>query len=78
MELLTAKFWTAKRRTWLYSIMVALVPVLVTIGTVTPELATQLLNVAAAILAVSGGAMALSNITPDNVVKIGVQVDNER
>ena len=77
MELLTAKFWTAKRRTWLYSIMVALVPVLVTVGTLTPELATQLLNVAAAILAVSGGAMALSHITPDNVVKIGVQVDDE-
>lgn len=77
MEILTTKFWTAKRRTWLYSIMVALVPVLVTLGTLTPELATQFLNVAAAILAVGGGAMALNHITPDNVVKIGVRVDDE-
>jgi len=77
MEILTTKFWTAKRRTWLYSIMVALVPVLVTLGTLTPELATQFLNVVAAILAVGGGAMALNHITPDNVVKIGVKVDDE-
>lgn len=77
MDILTTKFWTAKRRTWLYSIMVALVPVLVTLGTLTPELATQVLNVAAAILAVGGGAMALNHITPDNVVKIGVSVNDE-
>jgi hypothetical protein len=77
MDILTTKFWTAKRRTWLYSIMVALVPVLVTVGTLTTELATQLLNVAAAVLAVGGGAMALNHITPDNVVQIGVKVDNE-
>lgn len=57
--------------------MVALVPVLVTLGTLTPELATQVLNVAAAILAVGGGAMALNHITPDNVVKIGVSVNDE-
>jgi len=77
MDILTTKFWTAKRRTWLYSIMVALVPVLVTVGTLTTELATQLLNVAAAVLAVGGGAMALNHITPDNVVQIGVKVDTE-
>jgi uncharacterized membrane protein len=68
------KFWTMQRRSWIYSIMVALVPLLVAVGTLTDELAQLVLNVVAAVLAVGGGSMALANLTPDNVVKIGVEV----
>jgi uncharacterized membrane protein len=71
------KFWTMQRRAWAYSVMVALVPLLVAIGLLTGELAQLVLNVVAAVLAVGGGSMALSNLTPDNVFKMGVQVDDD-
>jgi thiosulfate reductase cytochrome b subunit len=69
------KFWTMQRRAWAYSVMVALVPLLVAIGLLTGDLAQLVLNVCAAVLAVGGGSMALSNLTPDNVFKMGVQID---
>jgi uncharacterized membrane protein len=71
------KFWTMQRRAWAYSVMVALVPLLVAIGLLTGELAQLVLNVVAAVLAVGGGSMALSNLTPDNVFKMGVQVPDD-
>lgn len=69
-------FWNEKRRAWAYSVMVSLVPLLVAIGLLTDDLASLVLNVIAAVLAVGGGSMALSNLTPDNVVKVGVQVED--
>ena len=63
-----------RRRSWLYSIVSSAVPLLVAIGFFTNDVAQLALNVAAAILAVSSGTMALGNLTPDNVIKLGVQV----
>lgn len=71
------QFWTMQRRAWAYSVMVALVPLLVAVGLLTNEMSQLVLNVIAAILAVGGGSMALSNLTPDNVFKMGVQVDDD-
>jgi len=70
-------FWTMQRRAWAYSVMVALVPLLVAVGLLTGEMAQLVLNVIAAILAVGGGSMALSNLTPDNVFKMGVEVPDD-
>jgi len=71
------KFWTMQRRAWAYSVMVSLVPLLVAVGLLTGDMAQLVLNVIAAILAVGGGSMALSNLTPDNVFKMGVQVPDD-
>jgi thiosulfate reductase cytochrome b subunit len=71
------KFWNMQRRAWLYSVMVSLVPLLVAIGLLTGDTAQLVLNVVAAVLAVGGGSMALSNLTPDNVFKLGVKVDRD-
>jgi thiosulfate reductase cytochrome b subunit len=71
------KFWNMQRRAWLYSVMVSLVPLLVAIGLLTGDTAQLVLNVVAAVLAVGGGSMALSNLTPDNVFKLGVRVDRD-
>lgn len=70
-------FWTAERRSWLYKIAVALVPLLVSIGIVTGDVAQLILNVLAAILGVGASGMALVNVTPDNVYKIAVEVDRD-
>jgi thiosulfate reductase cytochrome b subunit len=71
------KFWTMQRRAWVYSVMVALVPLLVAVGTLSEPTAQLVLNVIAAVLAVGGGSMALGNLTPDNVFKLGVRVDDD-
>jgi hypothetical protein len=70
------RFWTMKRRSYLYSIALSLVPMLVAVGFLTGDVAQLVLNVIAAVLAVSSGSMALANLTPDNVVKMGVQSDD--
>jgi uncharacterized membrane protein len=77
MDILNTKFWTEARRAWLYKVVVALVPLLVAVGTVTQEIAQLILNVVAAMLAVGAGGMALSHMTPDNVFRVGVQVGKE-
>jgi hypothetical protein len=69
------KFWTMKRRSYLYSVALSLVPMLVAVGFLTGEVAQLVLNVIAALLAVGSGSMALANLTPDNVVKVGMQSD---
>jgi len=76
-EILMDKFWNMQRRAWLYSIMVALVPLLVAVGLLTGETAQLVLNVVAAVLAVGGGGLALGNLTPDNVFKVGVRVGDD-
>lgn len=71
------KFWNMQRRAWVYSVMVSLVPLLVAVGTLSEPTAQLVLNVVAALLAVGGGSMALGNLTPDNVFKLGVRVDDD-
>lgn len=72
-----ARFWTAERRAWLYKVAVAAVPLFVAIGTVTDDLAQLILNVLAALLGVGAGGMALTNLTPDNVYKIAVELEED-
>jgi hypothetical protein len=71
------KFWNMKRRSYLYSVALSLVPMLVAIGFLTGDVAQLVLNVIAAVLAVSSGSMALAHLTPDNIVKVGVETDGE-
>lgn len=77
-ELFTASFWTAARRRQVYQVAVALVPLLIAIGFLTPDIAQLVLNVVAALLGVGAGTLALTNLTPDNVWKIAVEVDDEK
>jgi hypothetical protein len=51
-------------RKWIYAIIAATVPLLISLGSITSELGTQILNVAAAVLAIGGSALAISNV-PD-------------
>lgn len=76
-ELVKPSFWTAERRAWVYKVAVAAVPLFVAIGIVTGDMAQLILNVIAAVLGVTAGGMALSNVTPDDVFKIAVQVEDE-
>ena len=69
------KFWTMKRRSYLYSVALSLVPMLVAVGFLTGDIAQLVLNVIAAVLAVGSGTMALAHLTPDNIVKMGVEQD---
>ena len=70
-------FWTMKRRSWLYSVMVASVPLLVAVGLLTGDVAQLVLNVIAAVLAVGGGGMALANLTPDDTIKVSLRMEND-
>ena len=69
-------FWNAEKRAWLYKIAVAGVPMLVAVGTVTGDMAQLILNVIAAVLGVGAGGMALGNLTPDNIIKVGLEIEN--
>jgi hypothetical protein len=51
-------------RKWIYGIVAATVPLLISLGTITGELGTQILNVAAAVLAVGSSVLAIKNV-PD-------------
>jgi hypothetical protein len=53
---------TPEVRRWVYGIIAATVPLLVTLGTITGDVAQQLLNVAAAMLAIGGSALAIANV----------------
>jgi hypothetical protein len=76
-KLMDPGFWNESRRAWLYKVAVALVPLFVALGIVTQDIAQLILNVSAALLAVGAGGMALSNMTPDNVIRVGVKVEKE-
>jgi hypothetical protein len=71
------RWWTAERRQWLYQVAVAAVPLMIAIGLVTGDMAQLILNVLAAVLGVSATGMALTNVTPDSVYKIAVEVDED-
>lgn len=49
-------------RLWIYRIIGAVVPILVTAGTLTEGLASQIMNLVAAILALGGSALAAKNV----------------
>lgn len=51
-------------RKWIYGIIAATVPLLVTLGYLTPEISKELLAIAAAVLTVGGSALAIKNV-PD-------------
>jgi hypothetical protein len=51
-------------RKWIYGIIAATVPLLITVGSITGDMGQQILSVAAAILAVGGSALAIKNV-PD-------------
>jgi hypothetical protein len=51
-------------RKWIYGIIAATVPLLIAVGTISGELGQQILNVAAAVLAIGGSALAIKNV-PD-------------
>jgi hypothetical protein len=61
----------------LYQVAVAAVPLMIAVGLVTGEMAQLILNVLAAVLGVSASGMALANLTPDNVFKLAVEVDDD-
>lgn len=53
---------TPETRLWIYRIVGAIVPILVTAGTLTEGLASQIMNLVAAILALGGSALAAHNV----------------
>jgi hypothetical protein len=53
-------------RKWIYGIIAATVPLLISIGTVSGEVGQQVLNVAAAVLAIGGSALAIKNVPHDD------------
>lgn len=52
-------------RKWIYGIIAATVPLLIALGSITNEIGAQVLNVAAAVLAVGGSALAIANVPKD-------------
>jgi hypothetical protein len=53
----------AEIRRWIYGIVAATVPLLVTVGTLTGDVAGHILNIAAATLAIGGSALAIANVS---------------
>lgn len=57
-------------RKWIYGVIAATVPLLVTLGTLTDDVARQILNILAATLAIGGSSLAIANVpetTPQSV-----------
>ena len=52
-------------RKWIYGIIAATVPLLIALGNITDEVGAQILNVAAAVLAIGGSALAITNVPKD-------------
>ena len=52
-------------RKWIYGIIAATVPLLITVGSISGELGQQILSVAAAVLAVGGSALAIKNVNEE-------------
>lgn len=53
-------------RKWIYGIIAATVPLLIALGTISGDLGQQILSVAAAVLAVGGSALAISNVPKED------------
>jgi hypothetical protein len=52
-------------RKWIYGIIATTVPLMIALGTITDEIGAQVLNVAAAVLAIGGSALAITNVPKD-------------
>lgn len=52
-------------RKWIYGIIATTVPLLIAVGTLADEVGAQILNVAAAVLAIGGSTLAISNVPKD-------------
>lgn len=52
-------------RKWIYGIIATTVPLLIAMGTLADEVGAQILNVAAAVLAIGGSTLAISNVPKD-------------
>jgi hypothetical protein len=52
-------------RKWIYGIIAATVPLLITVGSLNPQIGSEILNVAAAVLAIGGSALAIKNVPTD-------------
>lgn len=50
-------------RRWIYGIIAATVPLLVTVGSLTGDVAGHIMNVFAAVLAIGGSSLAIANVT---------------
>ena len=50
-------------RRWIYGIIAATVPLLVTVGSLTGDVAGHIMNVAAAVLAIGGSTLAIANVS---------------
>ena len=59
----------ANTRSWIYRIVMATVPFLVTLDLITGDVAGHILSIAAAVLAVGGSALAAANVTPDEATE---------
>lgn len=53
-------------RKWIYGIIAATVPLLISIGTISGDVGQQVLNVAAAVLAIGGSALAIKNVPKED------------
>lgn len=53
-------------RKWIYGIIAATVPLLISLGIISGDLGQQILSVAAAILAVGGSVLAINNVPKDD------------
>jgi hypothetical protein len=52
-------------RKWIYGIIATTVPLMIALGTITDDIGAQVLNVAAAVLAIGGSALAITNVPKD-------------
>jgi hypothetical protein len=56
--------FTPKIRKHIYQVVTALVPLLVTLGVLTGDVAAHVLNITAAVLAVGASTLAWGNVAP--------------
>lgn len=66
---------TPETRKSIYGLVAAAVPLLVIIGAVSDDVAQQVLNIAAALLAVGGSSLAFANVTPSSKNQIAQVAD---
>lgn len=55
-------------RKWIYGIIATTVPLLIALGTIADEVGAQILNVAAAVLAIGGSGLAITNVPKDKEI----------
>jgi len=55
--------FTAETRAYIYGVIGAIVPLLVTLGVISGDEAGHIMAIAASLLALGGSALAISNIT---------------